>query len=302
MTARLFGLLGWPVGHSVSPAMMNAAFSEVGVDAVYVPFAVPPERFEAAVNGLLALQAVGVNVTIPHKQHAFQIAVEQTPEAALAKAVNTLRFDSNNDMISGHNTDVGGWWASVHAYAESGPARVTLLGAGGAARAVVTALALHRPQVQLVIAARHRERVTPIVADFQNDIHISFVPWEKRHDAIADSDWVVNSTPVGMHPNVDASPVEDAGCFQAGQLVQDLVYRPSPTRLLRMAADKGCTVQDGLAMLVGQGAEAFRWWTGLEPPVETMHRSALQALTSGVERVDTVQTNSRRLLMPEKDE
>ncbi|CAM3730366.1 shikimate dehydrogenase [Alicyclobacillus pomorum] len=302
MTMRLFGLLGWPVGHSVSPAMMNAAFAAVGVDAVYVPFAVPPERFQAAVDGLLALQAVGVNVTIPHKQRAFQMAVDRTPEAALAKAVNTLRFDSNDGVISGHNTDVGGWWASVRAYAESGPARVTLLGGGGAARAVVAALALHRPQVQLAITARHQERVKPLMADFEHDIHITFVPWEKRHDAIADSDWVVNSTPVGMHPNVDASPVDDAGCFQAGQLVQDLIYRPSPTRLLKMAADKGCTVQDGLAMLVGQGAEAFRWWSGLEPPVETMHRAALQALTIGVERINTVQTNSRRPVMPEKDE
>ncbi len=95
------------------------------------------------------------------------------------------------------------------------------------------------------------------MADFEHDIHITFVPWEKRHDAIADSDWVVNSTPVGMHPNVDASPVDDAGCFQAGQLVQDLIYPPSPTRLLKMAADKGCTVQDGLAMLVGQGPRHF---------------------------------------------
>jgi shikimate dehydrogenase len=298
VATRLFGLLGWPVGHSVSPAMMNAAFSKVGLDAVYVPFAVPPERFEAAVNGLLALQAVGVNVTIPHKQRAFQLAVDKTPEAAMAKAVNTLRFHSNEGVISGHNTDVGGWWASVRAYAESGPARVTLLGAGGAARAVVTALALHRPQVQLAIVARDRERVNLMVADFANDIHITFVPWEKRHDAIADSDWVVNSTPVGMHPNKDASPVEDPGCFQAGQLVQDLIYRPSPTRLLQMAADKGCTVQDGLAMLVGQGAEAFRWWTGMEPPVETMRRSALEALSSGTECTDTGQTNEQRPSCP----
>jgi shikimate dehydrogenase len=278
MATRLFGLLGWPVEHSVSPDMMKAAFQHMGLDAVYLRFPVRPGRLADAVSGLVALGARGANVTIPYKQDAYRLCTEWTEEARLVGAVNTLRFDAESGRIYGHNTDVTGWWESVRPYAGSTVRLVTVLGAGGAARAVVAALALHMPGVRVHIAARRLEPVRVMAEDFGQYLDVVPVDWADLEQSIEQSQWVVQCTPIGMWPHVDDSPVADPACFRPGQLVQDLIYRPSPTKFIGQAAAHGCTVQDGLEMLVQQGARALSWWTGLEAPADVMRHAALDAL------------------------
>ncbi len=271
-------MIGWPVEHSVSPEMMKAAFQQMGLDAAYMRFPVRPGSLEAAVSGLLALGASGANVTIPYKQEAYRMCTELTEEARLVGAVNTLRFDSDRSAIYGHNTDVAGWWESVRQYAAPTVQRVTLLGAGGAARAVLAALALHLPGIRVQIAARRTEAIRTLAEDFGEYLDIVPVAWTDLEKSIEHSQWVVQCTPIGMWPNVDDSPVTDARCFRSGQFVQDLIYRPSPTKFLGQAAEQGCRVQDGLEMLVQQGARALSWWTGQAAPAEAMRVAARNAL------------------------
>lgn len=280
MATTLYGLLGWPVGHSVSPPMINAAFDALGVDSFYTAFAVQPERVPAAVAGLLALQAGGVNVTIPHKQQVLRLATEVTEEARLAGAVNTLKFVSATGEIFGHNTDVSGWWTSVVGRTANHQnwKRVTILGAGGASRAVFAALVLYAPYLKVVVAARNPDQTARLVADFSTLLEIRTVGWLEKEDWIAKSDLVVNSTPVGMWPYSEVSPVEDPACFYSGQVVQDLVYRPLKTRLLAEAQSRGATALDGLAMLVEQGALAVEYWTGRVPPRDRMYEVAVAAV------------------------
>ncbi|WP_067930984.1 shikimate dehydrogenase [Alicyclobacillus kakegawensis] len=282
---KLYGLLGWPVAHSVSPAMMNAAFAELGIDAVYLAFAVPPADLRAALDGLLALGAGGVNITIPHKLGAYQWAPRHSDEARLAGAVNTLRLRPRSDAddpaapeVIGHNTDVAGWWTSLRTVLPHAPKRVVILGAGGAARAALAGLALYAQSAEVVLTARNPQKAAETAASFQEYISVSLLPWREREQAVAAADLVVNATPMGMWPHDDVSPIDDETCLHPGQVVQDMVYRPLQTRLLRQAARRGAKRVDGLDMLVRQGAEAFEFWLGVSAPVDVMRQAARASL------------------------
>lgn len=265
---KLFGLLGYPVGHSASPAMMNAAFQAQNEAAVYLPFAVPPEQIEVALNGLQALGAVGVNVTIPHKRSAYAWVKQRTAEAELVGAVNTVRFTA--DGAIGHNTDVSGWWKSVAPYVQSNQPRVVIIGAGGAAMAILAAIASQRPSAHVVMAARRENAVDDLRQLFAHRLTIHYATWEARASEIAQADLIIQTTPIGMWPAIAQSPVEDAGVFSAGQVVQDIVYRPRQTQFMRLAAEQGATVVDGVSMLVYQGVDAYEWWLDKKAPVDTM--------------------------------
>lgn len=290
MATQLFGLLGWPVHHSVSPAMMNAAFADLGIDAHYFPFAVQPQRLSDALAGLSALNTVGVNVTIPHKQAVFHACTVLTREAELAKAVNTLKFQiaateemeradaSENLPLLGHNTDVTGWWSGVSDKYTNAVRTVVVLGAGGAARAVIAALALYASAVRVRVIARNRGSASALAQEFAPLIQVEPFPWESRNAVMHAADWIVQCTPIGMWPNVDDSPIDDEACFHTGQFVQDLIYRPSPTRFLMQAKSRGCVTADGLEMLVQQGARALEWWTGVQAPTEVMRAAARNAV------------------------
>ncbi|GGJ12064.1 shikimate dehydrogenase (NADP(+)) [Alicyclobacillus cellulosilyticus] len=282
MGQTLFGLLGWPVGHSVSPAMMNAAFAALDIDAVYVAFGVRPERIAAAVAGLAALGARGCNVTIPHKRAVFELVHERTPEAVLAQAVNTVRFDEAGERWIGHNTDVSGWWRSIADLAAGAAGPFAVLGAGGAARAVLAALALERPGTKVALIARDLGKASQLQRAVTG-VDVELVAWDDRHAAIAAAQVVVNTTPIGMWPHADASPVADPACFRPGQIVQDIVYRPLTTRFMAQASARGAVVRDGLGMLIHQGAAAFSFWLGREAPVAVMAEAARAALGEGAE-------------------
>ncbi len=274
---RLYGLLGWPVGHSVSPAMMAAAFQVRGIDGHYLPFAVPAEQVQTALAGLAALGAGGVNVTIPHKRTVYQLVDERTVEAELAGAVNTVRFDENGRTI-GHNTDIVGWWNGLKPHLPERLRRVCILGAGGAARAAVAALAHYAPGCEVVICARDRNQREALAAQAAKSLRSSAVDWSERQTAIAAAELVTNATSIGMWPREGESPVSDGSCFSPGQVVQDMVYRPRQTQLLQAAARQGAITVDGLYMLVGQGAAAFEFWTGETAPIDEMMEAAERAL------------------------
>jgi shikimate dehydrogenase len=281
MTVQLFGLLGWPVEHSASPAMMNAAFKAMQQSAVYVAFPVEPANLETAIKGLVVLGARGLNVTIPHKQSVLSWVDVLTDEARLTGAVNTLKIDAATGRIHGHNTDVSGWWESVRGYLNGEEKTVAVIGAGGAARAVVAALALNAPSLRVHVIARRGQQAEALRDHFHSAMNLQIEAWQHRHDVIADADIVIQTTPLGMWPNRDASPVEDARCFRARQIVQDIVYRPLVTKFLSQAESQGATTVDGLKMLVAQGAHSYQYWLHTEPPTTLMYDTVQSVLHEG---------------------
>lgn len=271
--SRLVVLLGDPVAHSVSPAMHAAAFREHGLDAIYLACRVEAGRLMEAVRGLDALGALGANVTIPHKEAVLGLCNALSPEATAVGAVNTLvRGEAG---WTGHTTDVAGFLAPL-AHEEVPDA--TVLGAGGAARAVVYALLTTFAPSRLTLASRRPEQAEALARDL--------APFDSRGGlAVASlteapaARLVVNATPLGMHGMEDLSPYPRAD-LGPGQIAYDLVYRPRETRFLREAAARGAQAIGGLPMLVGQAAESFRLWTGRDFPTDAARRAALDALSS----------------------
>ena len=277
---HVVGVIGWPVEHSVSPPMHNAAFRALGLDWCYVPLPVHPDRIGDALPGLRALGLKGINATVPHKQSLVKLVDELTPAARAIGAVNTVVV--RDDGFLGHNTDASGF---LRALREAGfspeGCRALVLGAGGAARAVVYALAEAGGRV--TILNRTAERALRLASEFaQVNNRASRVGGplnpQAACEASAQVDLVVNTTPLGMWPRVDASPWPREVAFPPDALVYDLVYNPLETRIMGMARAAGGLAVDGLGMLVHQGAEAFALWTGQEPPVDVMYRACIAVL------------------------
>ena len=274
----LVGLIGWPLGHSVSPAMHNAAFQGLGLDGRYEALPVPPEEVGDLVRGLHVRGFRGVNVTIPHKQTVMPLMDELSEAAQRIGAVNTIVVEPDG-RLRGDNTD---WLGFLHPLDERGfdlaGKSVLLLGAGGAARAVVYAL-VQRNIARLAIWNRNPDRAEALAthaATLDSSLVISapFTSLPIRPSP----DLIVNTTPVGMWPHVDQSPWPVDLSFPPGALVYDLVYRPDRTPFLRQAEVAGCPVQGGLEMLIVQGAVAFELWTGQKPPLDMMRAAARAAL------------------------
>ncbi len=276
----LVGLLGWPVHHSLSPAMHNAAFRALGLDWAYLPLAVPPESLPEALAGLKALGFRGVNVTIPHKEKVLAGLDEVAPEARSLGAVNTVVI--TDGRLAGHNTDVAGFLAALDT-AGCAPCRAVVLGAGGAARAAVYAL-LSRG-VTVIVANRSPQRAQGLVASLSapsRRADTCTLETQPLRDALSRSDLLVNATPAGMWPDVDATPLPAGTRLHDGLAVMDLVYNPLETLLLRQARQAGAKTINGLDMLIHQGAAAFRLWTGQDPPLAIMRQAALTALEQRV--------------------
>jgi shikimate dehydrogenase len=254
--SALAGVLGFPVGHSRSPAMMNAAFGELGLDWRYLKLPVPPERFQQTLTALSGSGYLGANVTIPHKLAAHDLADELSDAARAIGAVNTLTF-KDGGRIAGDNTDAGGL---LDAIGEPLPATALVLGAGGAARAAVWALAQAGSEV--TVWSRTSERAAELAAELG-------VGHSERPGP---SELLVNATSVGLRPgdSLDGLPLVDA------RVVVDLVYGTGPTPVGRWAEERGARVVDGLEVLVRQGARSLAVWTGKEPPVDTMRRAVFQ--------------------------
>jgi shikimate dehydrogenase len=269
-------LLGYPLGHSVSPAMHNAALRAVGLaDWEYLPLEAPASELPAIVAHLRASDFAGANVTVPHKSAIIPMLDGVTPVAHAIGAVNTLvRQDGR---LLGHNTDAAGLLADLYACQVRLERQVALvLGAGGAARAVVAALAGVGARVRVV--ARRREAAEALCSVAAVEIHAwSPLGFLAASDGCA---LVVNATSLGMAPSIDASPWLAGTPFPPGAFVYDLVYNPPETRLVQQARAAGLPASTGLGMLVEQGALAFELWTGHTAPRALMRRAA-EARLSG---------------------
>jgi shikimate dehydrogenase len=257
--STLAGVLGFPVGHSRSPAMMNAAFAELGLDWLYLHLPVPPELFAETVRALPGSGYRGANVTIPHKLAAHELADELTDAAAAIGAVNTLSFEGGR--ITGDNTDAGGL---IDALGGEHPASALVLGAGGAARAAVWGL--REAGAEVTIWNRTAARARELADEFG----------VSATDKPARAELLVNATSIGLArgDSLDALPLVEV------DTVVDLVYGREPTELVRWAERRGARVIDGLEVLVRQGARSLERWTGLRAPVDTMRRAVSSPVSS----------------------
>lgn len=262
---QVYGIIGNPVRHSMSPAMHNAAFAAAGLDKIYAAFPAPDAA--AAVRAIRALGIMGASVTIPHKQAVIPELDSVDPVAAAIGAVNTIV--RREDKLHGANTD---WLGANQALAQAlelRGARVLILGAGGSARAI--GFGLKEAGAQIALASR-----TP--ASGRELARQLACPWLPLEQAAAErADALINATSVGMSPRETASPMP-AAALANFPVVMDIVYAPLQTRLLREAAAAGCRCIDGLAMLLHQGAAQFTMWTGLEAPLAVMRQSLLAKL------------------------
>lgn len=275
---RVAGVMGWPVAHSLSPAMHNAAFAALGLDWAYVPLAVPPEQLAAAVAGAVALGFAGANVTIPHKQAVMELVDEITPAARAIGAVNTLIF---NGHIKGDNTDWVGFLRALRDVGcDPGGQRAVVIGAGGAARSIVYALA--SVQAEVVIYNRRLERAEALAADLRHAFDKGQILAYPLDDLPQELDrspaLIVNTTSLGMAPRIEGSPWPSETPFPASATAYDLVYNPLATRFLKTAKAAGGRAVDGLGMLVHQGAFAFKLWTGVDAPTDVMYSACLEYL------------------------
>jgi shikimate dehydrogenase len=279
-TTKLVGLLGWPVSHSVSPAMHNAAFAARGLDWRYLPLPVNPQLPAAvgrAVGGLAALGMVGANVTVPHKQAVMPYVQRLLPAAQAIGAVNTLIVEADGS-VTGDNTDAAGLIADLaeHGVGVAG-CRVLVLGAGGSARAAVYGLAA-AGAARIDVLNRTPAAAQALVAALDPlapacSLHAGALPQDVARLA-HDADLIVNCTSLGMTPHNDTTPWPQDVPLWGGQVIYDLVYNPPQTVLLRQAAEAGARAIGGLGMLVWQGALAFERWTGQPAPVAVMREAA----------------------------
>lgn len=267
--AKLAGVIGWPIAHSRSPRLHGYWLERHKIDGAYVPLAVPPSRVAQTLRILAAIGFRGVNVTVPHKEAALAVVDVVDPRARRIGAVNTVTMESDG-TLKGSNTDADGFLAHLRASAPAWNPRAgaaVVIGAGGAARAVVAALSeAGVPEIRL--ANRTRERAEELAMTFGKDGggSIRVVPWLGRDGALEGAQLVVNTTTLGMsgQPDLDLS----LGALPLGSVVFDCVYAPLETPLLASARARGLVGVDGLGMLIHQARPGFAAWFGIEPEVD----------------------------------
>lgn len=275
---RVYGIIGDPIEHTVSPAMHSAAFDELGLNCKYVPFRVLRDDLSAAIKGIRALNIRGFNVTIPHKVTVIPYLNEIDPPVEAYGAVNTVV--NEDGYLKGYNTDAGGFIRSLMEQ-KVDPARkkVVILGAGGAARAISIVLAEKGADITILnrhlsAAKRLAEKVTSLKKKEARSMELGV---ENLEAALSTADILINTTSAGMYPNNNETLVPSR-LIKQGMVVADIVYNPIKTRLVMEAEKRGAQAISGLEMLIWQGAIAFELWTGFTPPIEVMRAAAIKAL------------------------
>ena len=282
-STKLTGIIGYPIAHSVSPQMHNAAYAKLGINYCYIPITAKPEDLERVLEGIRILGLAGVNVTIPHKEAVIPHLDEVTKIARVIGAVNVVL--NQEGRLVGYNTDGPGFIDSLKEDAGFDVAgkRAVILGAGGGAKAVAIMLAQDGVK-NLVISDLIYEKAEDL-CEYINS-HFDIAPYacpnksSELRKIIETCDLLVNATPIGMHPKVDECPIDDDCKIPKSAVVYDLVYNPLETSLLKLAKANGAKAVSGIGMLVRQGALAFSLFTEEEAPVQILKEAALNALKS----------------------
>lgn len=272
----LYGVFGDPIRHSRSPIMLNRAFQEAGINAVYAAFHVRPDELGDAVRGIRALGYRGINVTIPHKVEVMQYLDDIDEGACIVGAVNTIVNEAGK--LIGYNTDGIGYVRSLKEETgiELKGKSVLLLGAGGAARGVAYALAKEGAG-RIYIANRTKERALELADTINSYTEAIGLGMDELGHVVDEVQFVLNTTSAGMHPHVEELPLP-LELLRSHHLVSDLIYNPRITRFLREAEARGARIHGGLGMFIYQGAFAFEYWTGTPAPVAAMRQVVEQSL------------------------
>lgn len=279
---QLTGLLGSPVAHSISPMMHNEAFAQLGLDYAYLAFDVNEEELETAIEGLRAMKVKGFNLTMPNKNRMCRLCDKLSPVAQITGAVNTVV--NENGIFVGHTTDGIGYMESVK---EAGVniigEKITVLGAGGAATSIIVQAAFDGVAEISIFNQKSKsyERMEGIISQLteQTNCKLNLFTYDSQdilRKELAESILLVNTTPVGMEPNIEDSLITDTTMFHSKLTVSDIIYNPEETKLLRLAKETGCKTFNGLHMLLYQGAAAFKLWTGQEMPIEIIKEKYFQ--------------------------
>ncbi len=279
---KLLGVIGHPVEHSLSPVMHNAALTHLGLDYVYIPFPIEPQNLQTAIQGFTAIGVVGFNVTIPHKQAILPLLSEIEPIAKSVGAVNTV-CRKNNKWI-GRNTDIEGFLAPLQTtYDQDWSQKIAvILGNGGAARAVVAGCS-QLGCAEIHVVGRNMQNLQQFRHSWGNlpsSVNLQVHTWDSLPSLIGQANLLVNTTPVGMHPKIEESPLsaEEMAQLPPGAIAYDLIYTPNPTKFLQQAQQSGAIAIDGLEMLVQQGAAALKIWLSQQIPVDVMRQTLQEKL------------------------
>jgi shikimate dehydrogenase len=278
---QLLGVIGHPVTHSLSPAMHNAAIAHLNANYIYLPLPVKPEDLPIAIAGFRAINLQGFSITIPHKQAIIPLLTEVTDIAQAIGAVNTVYPTANG--WGGTNTDITGFLAPLHDRRDWSQATAVVMGNGGAARAVVMGCR-QLGCAQIFVVGRNSAKLQDFRSSWTDSPlpidNLSVQGWDELPRLIPQADLLVNTTPIGMHPQVTDSPltIEEGQRIRAGAIAYDLIYTPRPTRFLEQAEAAGAVAIDGLEMLVQQGAVALELWLKQAAPIDIMRQALLDQL------------------------
>ncbi|MGM0462268.1 MAG: shikimate dehydrogenase [Fibrobacterota bacterium] len=281
-TTKITGLLGNPVAHSISPLIHNHAFASLGLDYVYVPLGCGENDLDTLVHALRGIGFAGANVTIPFKSKIIPLCDSISPLSEMTGTVNTLSY--SDGKLHGTTTDGAGFLRALDEdNFHISRARVVILGNGGTARTLAMVLAHESPVSDIVILGRRAERAAALADEIRDKtgfpVRSNLLHDHAGRDDISRADLLVNCTPVGMHPQEDALPV-DAECLSKRTYVFDAIYNPVETQLLAAAQKKGCPYQNGLLMLLYQGLESFYHWTGRHVSASLFPLPKLQKMVS----------------------
>lgn len=277
LNTKVTGVIGHPIKHTFSPFIQNVSYELKNMDYIYLPFDIPASNLKSALKGAVALGIKGLNVTIPHKENVLNLMNDVSEEASIIGSVNTIVNEMGK--LTGYNTDVNGIYETLIQYKKSIAGKeVSVVGAGGAARAVIYTLIRHFKPSIIYLINRTEQRAESLKNYFMNTMKFdSFRTLElfppNLVEVFNNSKLIVNATSVGMFPDAEDVITTLGNSFTKGQIVFDLVYNPPQTALLKLAASKGATVLEGLKMLVYQSAKSFELWTGEQMPVDQVYKS-----------------------------
>lgn len=273
---QIFGVIGYPIAHSMSPDMHNDSFKHLGIQATYLPFAVRPEDLQDAIKGMKAIGIQGFNVTIPHKTNIMPFLDKIDSLAAEIGAINTVKLEGGEYV--GYNTDGLGFVKGIKEQLQSSLAdqKVLIVGAGGAARGIYYSL-LQEGARHVDIANRTISKGEQLIAGKTSETKSVVFSIAEAEKILSEYTLIINTTSIGMHPNINESPLSLKN-MKPLALVSDIIYNPLQTKLLKEAENKGALIQNGIPMFVHQGALAFQLWTGKQPDTERMRKIVLTKL------------------------